>query len=502
MAGKTSQESGRREPEKGHASSKKREPRQMPSSFTILFACLLVVAVASWIVSMFSNEVAPATLGDFMASPFLGFESAMQICVFILVLGGFLGIVQKTGALNAGIAVLVRKLGGNDLLLVPVLMLAFGICGSTYGMLEESVPFYLLLSSVTYAMGWDPLVGCMVVLMGCGLGVMGSTVNPFATGLALDALKAANIAYDQGLMIGIGLLMFAIAELTGIVFVMRYAKKVRGNRANSALSDEEWEEADRLNANKGLNVEETPHMTKEQKIVLALFAFTFVIMIVGFVPWQTFGVDVFEIGGTADNPATAWSSVLTGLPLGQWYFIDCGIWFFTMAIIIGKFAGMHEKELVDTFLKGCSDLVSVALVVAVARGVSVLMSTTGLDVWILTNAARALSGVSAVVFAPLSYALYFSLSFLIPSSSGMATVSMPIMGPLAADLGFAPEAMVAIYLATHGVVAMITPTCGSIMAGLELAHVSYGTYIKTVAKYMVLLVVVSVALVTVLMLAL
>lgn len=474
----------------------------MPSSFSILFGCLLLVAVTSWIVSLFSTDVQPATLADFMVSPFAGFESAMQICVFILVLGGFLGIVQKTGALKAGIAVLVHKLGGNDLLLVPVLMLAFGICGSTYGMLEESVPFYLLLASVTYAMGWDPLVGCMVVLMGCGLGVMGSTVNPFATGLALDALRAAGIEFDQGLMIGIGLLMFAIAELTGIIFVMRYAKKVRGNRAASALSDEEWEEADLLYADKDASGDEEPRLTAAQKVVLTLFAFTFVVMIIGFVPWSTFGMGVFELGGTPDNPASAWSSVLTGLPLGQWYFTDCGIWFFTMAIVIGKLAGMREKELVDTFLKGCTDLVSVALVVAVARGVSVLMATTGLDVWILQNAANALAGVSAAVFAPLSYALYFSLSFLIPSSSGMATVSMPIMGPLAADLGFAPEAMVAIYLATHGVVAMITPTCGSIMAGLELAHVSYGTYIKTVAKYMAMLTFITVVLVTVFMLVL
>lgn len=225
-------------------------------------------------------------------------------------------------------------------------------------------------------------------------------------------------------------------------------------------------------------------------------------MIIGFIPWQTFGVGLFDIGATGDDLSTAWSALLTGLPLGQWYFTECGIWFFTMTIIIGKVAGMQEKELVDTILHGCADLVSVALVVAVARGVSVLMSITGLDVWILTNAANALAGVSAAVFAPLSYALYFALSFLIPSSTGMATVSMPIMGPLAASLGFAPEAMVATYLATHGVVAMITPTCGSIMAGLELAQVSYATYIKTAAKYMALLTVITVSFVTVLMLVL
>lgn len=490
--------------DKAAASGKERKPRQMPSSFTILFGCLLLVAIALWVVSSFSPDVQAATLGNFMASPFLGFESAMQVCVFILVLGGFLGVVQKTGALDTGIAVLVRKLGGNDLLLVPVLMLAFGICGSTYGMLEESVPFYLLLASVTFAMGWDPLVGCMVVLMGCGLGVLGSTVNPFSTGLALDALKAAGIPYDQGLMIGIGLVMFAIAEISGIIFVMRYAKCVRTDRAASSLTPEEWETAERLYGDKDGDSAEDAHveLSKIQKRVLVLFALTFVVMIIGFIPWQTFGVGLFDIGAKGDDLSTAWSALLTGLPLGQWYFTECGIWFFTMTIIIGKVAGMQEKELVDTILHGCADLVSVALVVAVARGVSVLMSITGLDVWILTNAANALAGVSATVFAPLSYALYFALSFLIPSSTGMATVSMPIMGPLAASLGFAPEAMVAIYLATHGVVAMITPTCGSIMAGLELAQVSYATYIKTAAKYMVLLTVITVSFVTVLMLVL
>ncbi len=477
----------------------------MPTSFTILFGCLLLVAVTSWVVAAFSPDVSGATIADIMVSPFAGFESAMQVCVFIMVLGGFLGVVQKTGALDAGIATLVHKLGGNDLLLIPVLMIAFGICGSTYGMLEEAVPFYLLLASVTFAMGWDSLVGCMVVLMGCGLGVLGSTVNPFSTGLALDALRAANIPYDQGLMIGIGVVMFIIAEATGIVFVMRYARRVKADRTASTLTEEEWAIAERTYGDRGGAVagEEPAKLTSAQKRVLVLFALTFAVMIVGFIPWQTFGVTVFDIGASGEDLSGAWSAILTGLPLGQWYFTECGIWFFFMTIVIGKFAaGMSEKDLVNSILAGCSDLVSVALVVAVARGVSVLMATTGLDVWILENAAAALSGMSAVVFAPLAYALYFALSFLIPSSTGMATVSMPIMGPLAAGLGFSPEAMVAIYLATHGVVAMITPTCGSIMAGLSLAQVGYGTYIKTVARYMALLTVITLVFVTVLMLVL
>ena len=472
----------------------------MPTSFTILFACILLVAVVSWVVSFFSDEVTGASLAQFMAAPFRGFESAMQVCVFILVLGGFLGVVQKTGALDAGISALVHRLGGNDLLLIPVLMVAFGVCGSTYGMLEESVPFYLLLASVTFAIGWDPLVGCMVVLMGCGLGVLGSTVNPFSTGLALDALRAADISYNQGLMIGIGFLMFVVGEAIGIAFVMSYARHVRGNRAASVLTAEDWEVAERLYGSSAQR--EGMPLTAVRRLVLVLFALTFIVMILGFIPWQTFGLTLFDAPSLNGELTGAWSALLTGLPLGQWYFTECGIWFFTMTIIIGKVAGLREKELVDAMISGCSDLVSVALVVAVARGVSVLMSETGLDLWILTNAARELSGVSAVLFAPLSYALYFALSFLIPSSTGMATVSMPIMGPLAAGLGFSPEAMVAIYLATHGVVAMLAPTCGSIMAGLELAHVSYEAYIKAAWRCLLALTGVTVVLTTVLMVVL
>lgn len=472
----------------------------MPQSFTILFACILLVAVASWIVSCFTDEVSGATIGQIMVAPFQGFESAMQICVFILVLGGFLAVVQATGALDAGIAALVHKLGGNELMLIPVMMLLFGAGGSAYGMLEESVPFYLLLASVTYAIGWDPLVGCMVVLMGCGLGVLGSTVNPFSTGLCLDALRAAGISYNQGTMITIGFAFFAIAEGTGIAFVMRYARRVSGNRKASALTAEEWDVADAVYGS-GNEATIAP-VTPVQKRVLVMLLATFVVMVIGVIPWETFGVGVFSIGSTGEDTSTAWSAILTGVPLGEWYFTDCAIWFLFMTIVIGKAAGMREKELVDTILSGCSNIVSVSLVVAVARGVSALMSTTGLDVWILASAADALSGVSAVAFAPLSYALYFVLSFLIPSSSGMATVSMPIMGPLAANLGFAPEGMVAVFLATHGIVAMIAPTCGSIMAGLELARVSYASYIRAAGKYMAVLVLITVVFVTALMLVL
>lgn len=486
---------------------KTKKKRGMPTSFTILFGCLVAVAICTWIVSAFTPDVTGATLAQVLTAPFEGFKNAIDVCLFVIVLGGFLAIVNKTGALDAGIATLVRKLGNRDTLLIPVLMILFGICGSTYGMMEETIPFYILLASVTFAMGFDSMVGALVVLLGAGLGTLGSTVNPFSVAIASAALTDMGIAVNQGINIAVGFLLFVISEGMGIVFVMRYAKRVKANRAASAMTSEELARMDAAYAGEASDANgaadlANARLTGKQKLVLVLFALAFVVMIVSFIPWESFGINFFALGGTADNPGTAWSAVLTGLPLGQWYFTECGVWFFVISIAIGLVGGLSEKELVNTFVDGCSTMISTALVIAVARAISVLMTQTGLDVFVLEAAASALSGVSAIIFAPASYALYFVLSFLIPSSSGMATVSMPIMGPLADSLSFSPEIMIMIYVAAHGVVAMVTPTNGVIVSGLELAHTSYTSFLKLTLKFFVALTVVTAVVLTALMLVL
>ena len=227
---------------------------------------------------------------------------------------------------------------------------------------------------------------------------------------------------------------------------------------------------------------------------------TFVVMIVGFVPWQNFGIDVFMAGGSVDDPAGAWSAVLTGVPLGMWYFNEATAWFLLMAIVIGIFARFAGKDIVKTFLGGCAEMVSVALVIALARSVAVIMGETQLDTFILTNAANALSGVPAFIFAPATFLFYFVLSFAIPSSSGMATLAMPIMGPLTNGLGFSAEVMVMIYVAAHGLVAIITPLNGAVLAGLALAKVQYATMLKWVMKVIVVTGIVLVVVLTAAML--
>ena len=481
-----------------------KKKRGMPSSFTILLLLLAIVAVITVVISGTSGgAVTAARPSDFFTAPVKGFADALPVCLFVMILGGFLGMMTETGALDNGIAVLVKKLHGREIMLVPVLMLIFSLGGTTYGMCEETVPFYALLAATMMAAGFDPLVGAATVLLGAGCGCLGSTVNPFAVGAAVDALTGVGIEVNQTIIIGLGLVLWAVTTLISIAFVMNYAKKVKADKGSTILSMQELKDAEEAHGAAAAEVTKDVKLTGRQKAVLGIFTFTFAVMIVGFIPLADLnaGVAGFFDNGVYDaegNVITqAWSAFITGLPIGQWYFDEASTWFFVMAIVIGIVGGLSEKKIVDTFITGAADMMSVVLIIALARGISVLMAATGLDVYVLDAAANALAGLSGVIFAPMSFLVYFGLSFLIPSTSGMATVSMPIMGPLAAELGFAPEVMVMIFSAAIGVVNLFTPTSGAIMGGLALAKVEWTTWLKFALKLIVVLTIVCAVILTI-----
>ena len=212
-------------------------------------------------------------------------------------------------------------------------------------------------------------------------------------------------------------------------------------------------------------------------------------MIIGFIPWPDFNINIFEdITG-----------LLTGTPLGGWYFNEATLWFLLMSILISLINGFKENEFIDTFIEGTKDMMSVVLIIAVARGASVLMQTTHLDNYIIYNASKALENVPAVVFGPLNYLLHVLLSVLVPSSSGLATLSTPIMGPLAANLGYSVETTIMTFVAANGLVNLITPTCGAIMGGLALAKVDYSTWVKWAFKVIITIAVVNIIIITIAM---
>lgn len=487
--------------------SKKKRISFSLSAFTIILILIYLLAAATHILpaAQFDGKniingtgVVGATLSQALLAPIKGFGDAIDICVFVLILGSFLKIVNSTNAIETGIQVLIKKLHGHELILIPILMILFSIGGTTYGMLEETVGFYALLAAAMVAAGMDTIVSSAIVLLGAGSGVLGSTVNPFAVGVAVDAAKSvlpAGTTINQGVIIGLGAILWITTLLISIIFVMSYAKKVIAKKGSTILSLQEVKNMEATYGDEGIG-KKNVKLSGRQKLTLILFAFTFVIMIISFIPWEDFGVTLFV---DSKFIGLSW---LVGCPLGQWYFQEATLWFLMMAIIIAIVNKMSEHEIVDKLVDGADDMVGVILIIALARGASVLMSQTYLDNYLIYNASKVLEMVPRIVFAPLNYIFHVGLSVLVPSSSGLATLSSPIMAPLAQKVGFSVETTIMEMVAANGFVNLFTPTCGAIMGGLALAKVEYTSWLKWVSKVLVCIALANILILTIAMLIL
>lgn len=464
----------------------KKEKKSL-SAFSILFIIMFIVFIISKVLNGIGfdpvmmkgskemvSQVAGSSLATLVMIPFRGFVDAIDISIFVLVLGGFLGLVQSTGALEAGISVLVKNRKGREISLIVILMFLFSIGGTTYGMAEETVAFYGVITMAMVAAGFDSVVAVGTICLGAGAGVIGSTINPFAVGAAVAALEGQGISANQGIILLLGTILWLLSISICIFTVTKYAKKVQADKGSTILSLQEQE-----NMRMEFTIEEgkTLEFTPKHKRILILFAVTFVIMIGSLIPWKDLGVQFFN----------GWSSFLTGADFGDWYFGEISMWFFIMGIVIAIASGMSEKETVNNFVAGAADILSVVLIIVVSRGVSVLMQSTHIDALILDRASKTLSGLSPIVFVLGAYALYLFLSFLIPSTSGLAFVSIPVMGGLAHALGFSPEVMIMIFCSGSGVVNLITPTSGVVMGGLQMSRVEYTTWVKFVTKPMIII---------------
>ncbi len=414
------------------------------------------------------SGVEGAALYQILMAPILGFADAIDVCIFIMMLGGLLAVVARTKALETGIKLLVQKLHGKEYILIVLLMFIFSILGTTYGFLEESVGFYVLIAATMFAAGLDPLVGVATILLGAGSGVLGSTINPFATGVALSAMKDAGIEFNQGTVILIATVLWLTTLAISAFFVIKYAKKVQKDKGSTFLSLREQAAAEKVYGKFLKAHGDEAKLSGKQIATLIIFGITFLVMIVGFIPWGEFGITFFD----------SWTGWLTGSTLGNWWFYEAALWFLICAIIIAIINRQGEHGFVDAFVDGADDMIGVILVIAVARGASVLMGQTAIDNFIIFNASNFLATLPEMLFVPLNYGLHVILSILVPSSSGLATLSTPIIAPVAANLGYSTEVAAMTIVAANGLVNLITPTCGAIMGGLALAKVDYSTWFK------------------------
>lgn len=463
--------------------NKKKAGWKLPSSYTIVLCIILAIAVITHIVPVEQ----PAVLSHVVLAPINGFQEAVSVILFILIIGGYLKIISDTQILEVGISNVVHKFHGKELWLIPILMFLFSLGGTTYGMAEETLAFYPLVITTMLACGFDVITGTATILLGMFCGVSGSTINPFSIGTAVDALRTSTgIDADQGLIILMGTMIWLSSLAISSIYVMRYAKKVKENKAFSVLSPEEAAAgAKEFSSSKN---QDTGVFTPKMKLSLALFLFSFLVMILSLVPWNDYGITLFD----------GWSSILTGNALGSWYYKDLSAWFVIMAVVIGKINGKTEKQIVKTIIKGASELVSVAMIVGFSKGISVIMASTGFDSYILNAGCNLLSNVSSGLFSTLSYVVYTGLTMLIPSTSGLASASIPTFGALAHSLGFSPEVMISTYIGSHYIVGM-APTAGVVVSAISLSKLEFATWVKFYWKLFAVISVVNILILTVCM---
>jgi uncharacterized ion transporter superfamily protein YfcC len=348
---------------------------------------------------------------------------------------------------------------GREKLMIPILMGIFALGGTSYGMAEETLAFYPLIVTVMIAAGYDALTGAAVIMLGAGIGVLGSTVNPFATGIASGF---AGVSISDGFVLRAIVLIVGLA--IGIFFMMRYAESVKADPSKSLVyAQKEENERFFLSAQ---GSDDFGTFTGRRKIVLGIFALAFVVMIYGVIPWEDMGV---------------------GLPTLWWWFPEMTASFILFAILIGVIGGLSEADLTSSFIDGSRDLLGVALIIGIARGITVIMNNGKITDTVLSWCESAVEDLSGTGFVLILFLLFIPLTFLIPSSSGLATVTMPIMVPLAAFAGIAGELVVSAYQFGNGLVNLVTPTSAVVMGGLAIARVGYGTWLKFVTPLLVAL---------------
>lgn len=484
---------------------------KMPSAFTISFYIIIAVAILTWIVPAGAyNYIDPTAaklqpisgtyhsvaanfqgIWEVINAPLSGFKQAVSIELFVLVIGGFLAVITKTGAIDAGVSHALVKFKDKEHKIIPVLMILFAIGGTTFGMCEESLPFYPMLIPIFIAAGYDVIVPVSIIMLGAGIGCLGSTVNPFSIGIASGF---AGISIADGLILRVIILVVTLSIC--IVFVMRYAAKVKKDPSKSIVYDmKEENEKFFLTAEKDKDVELTPRRRK----VLIVFCLAFLTMIIAVIPWGSkFGINIFEnLNKFIANIPVVGKIVGRPVVIGEYGFGEMALVFLVFSVIAAFIYKFSEEEFIKTFVDGARSLLGVALIIGVCRGITVVMNDGNMTATVLHLGEAGLKNLGAVGFTNLAFLFYIPLSFLVPSTTGLATLSMPIMAPLAQFAHVNTNIVITAFATASGVVNLITPTSAVVMSIVLLSRISYAKLMKFIWKLVLLVSVVCMAIMSI-----
>jgi uncharacterized ion transporter superfamily protein YfcC len=393
-----------------------------------------------------TGSVGPTNSGDLYGSA--------GVFLFVLAIGAFITVVFATGALDRGIARLAHALRDRGALLIIGIMVVFSALGTVEGFAEETLGFYGLIVPLMLALGYDRMVATGAIILGAGVGVLCSTVNPFATGVASSA---ADISLGDGIVLRF--LMWIVLTTVTVAYVVRYGKRVQKDPDRSITGF--------LPGDREQNAETSgppPELTGMHKAVLIGVGLVFAFMIFSVVPWAS------ALTGKADATPYGWEL--------DWSFAELAALFLVAAVLIGLLGRMGEQKLSSTIIQGAADFISPALVIMLARGVTVIMNNSKVTDTVLHSIEGVVSGTSNAVFAIIIFLVNLPLAFLIPSTSGHATLAMPILAPLADFAGVSRSVVVTAWQAASGWMNLWVPTTAVTIGGVALAKVRYDQYLR------------------------
>ena len=456
----------------------KKRALHFPHVLSLVFILIIGVAIATWIIpsGSFAREKVQTSIGertvavagsyemvekvseggdlrqgiaDVLMAPVCGMQAAAQVVCFVLIVGGAFGIIEASGAITSGLSALIRKLGKRDYLLIPIVLTLFSIAGSTNGMGEEAIPFFAIFMTLCLQIGYDSFTGFFIVLMGCRVGCIAGTINPFSV------IVAQGIAGIEGNpQLGFRLIVWVLYTAMMIIWVMMYAAKVKKDPTKSLCYEHDQAKRAALLANaSGIDSAE---FTMAQKLICAAYLIGIVVMIIGLMAWG-------------------------------WYMDELCAVFLFLGLFAGIVSRMGEKKMAECFLVGMKDFMFTAAVIGIAKGILVVAEDGMILDTILNALVNLLQGMPFALFVVLFYIVMTLFGFLVPSSSGFAALTIPIVAPMMDLMGLNPEAAVTALTHACGMACVISPTGSILVAGLSICGCTLPQYWKTTWKFWTLM---------------
>lgn len=430
---------------------------KIPHTYALLFFVIILVAVLTYMVPAgeFDRAEDPATgrifvvpdsyhevennplsfFETFKAIP-AGMEKSGYIIFFVLMIGGSFGILQATGAIDSGIMEVVKKMKGKEKAIIPVVMIIFSLAGAILGSAEELLPFYPIIISLALALGFDTLTGTAMVLLGAGAGFAGAFLNPFTVGIAQGI---AGLPLFSG--IGFRLIAYVSILSVGIIYVYRYANKIQKNPELSVTYEEDKFKHEEF------KLVETSEFTVRHKLVMSVLVIGLAILAFG----------VVKLG---------------------FYITELTAMFLIIGIVAGVVGGLSIDKIAEKFVDGAQGLVYGALVIGLATSIMVVMQEGRIMDTIIYSLANLVEGLPPTLSGVGMFVVQSFLNVVIPSGSGQAAASMPIMAPMADLVGISRQTAVLAFQFGDGFSNVINPTSGYFMAAIAIGGIKWEKWAK------------------------